>query len=212
MKKSYSQINQDLQVLDFYEEKRGGFFIEIGASDGIEISNTYLLETQYEWKGICVEPIPYRYEKLVVNRPNSKCSDKAVIGVSGLKLSFDIAKDGDGMSGISSYIIDKHRQQIDANKETIAVETISFNDLLEQFEAPSFIEYLSLDTEGTELDILKSLDFDSYKFGLIDIEHNFMEPKRTEIRNLLISKGYQYVRENYVDDTYRYDFTSDSDP
>jgi FkbM family methyltransferase len=208
MKNSYSQFKQDLQVIEFYKEKRGGFFIEIGASDGIEISNTYLLETQYDWKGICVEPIPYRYEKLVVNRPNSKCSEKAVIGVSGLKLSFDIAKNGDGMSGISSYIIDKHRQQIDVNKEIITVETISFNDLLEQFEAPSFIEYLSLDTEGTELTILESLDFDSYKIGLIDVEHNYMEPKRTEIRNFLISKGYLFLRENYVDDTYCYNFTS----
>jgi len=208
MQKSYSQFKQDLHVLDFYKGKRGGFFIEIGASDGIEISNTYLLETQYDWKGICVEPIPYRYEKLVVNRPNSKCSEKAVIGVSGLKLSFDIAKNGDGMSGITSYIIDRHRQQINANKETIIVETISLNDLLQQFEAPSFIEYLSLDTEGTEFEILNALDFDNYKFGIIDIEHNYVEPKRTEIRNLLISKGYRYVRENYVDDTYCYNFTS----
>ena len=74
----YSQLGQDLAVIDFYKEKKDGFFVEIGAVDGIEISNTYLLETKYNWKGICVEAIPDKFEKLVKNRPNSKCISKAV--------------------------------------------------------------------------------------------------------------------------------------
>ena len=55
---SYSQLGQDLKVLEFYNNKLDGFFIEIGASDGINLSNTYLLEKNHNWKGICVEPIP----------------------------------------------------------------------------------------------------------------------------------------------------------
>ena len=62
---SRSQLGQELKVIKFYNSKKNGYFIEIGASDGIELSNTYLLETQYEWKGICCEPIPSRFEKLV---------------------------------------------------------------------------------------------------------------------------------------------------
>ena len=63
---SRSQLGQDLTVLKFYNNKRDGYFIEIGASDGIKLSNTYLLESQYGWKGICVEPIPNNYNKLVL--------------------------------------------------------------------------------------------------------------------------------------------------
>jgi FkbM family methyltransferase len=200
---TYSQLGQDLEVIRFYNNKQGGFFIEIGASDGIKISNTYLLETQYNWKGICCEPIPYNFEKLVVNRPNSLCCKEAVYNTSGLTLTFDIANNYDLFSGISHHI-DKQKSNVDANKDSIPVQTISLLDLLDHAKAPSFIEYMSLDTEGSEYEILKNFDFEKYTFGLIDVEHNYIEPRRTEIRNLLLSKGYVYKGENQWDDMYKH--------
>ena len=185
---SYSQLGQDLEVLKFYNKKKSGFFIEIGASDGIENSNTYLLENCYGWKGICVEPIPYRFESLCKNRPNSFCCDKAVCKESNQELAFYIANDGDGHSGIRDYL-DCHKKGVDANKTEIIVTTISFNDLLEKNNAPNFIDYLSLDTEGSELEILKSVDLQKYTFGLIDVEHNYVEPRRTQIRDLLVREN-----------------------
>ena len=101
---TYSQIGQDLEVIKFYNNKKEGFFIEIGASDGIELSNTYLLETKYNWKGICCEPIPSNFEKLVKNRKNSICFSEAVYNQSGLTLSFDIANNFNLLSGISDHI------------------------------------------------------------------------------------------------------------
>ena len=80
--------------------------------------------------------------------------------------------------------------------------TITLNDLLEQSNAPLYIDYLSLDTEGSELEILKSVDFSRYKFGIIDVEHNFVEPRRSQIRNLLESNGYKFNVENNFDDNY----------
>lgn len=65
---NYSQIGQDIEVLKFYNNKHRGFFIEIGASDGITLSNTYLLEKNYNWKGI-----PEHFLRLCANRPNSLC-------------------------------------------------------------------------------------------------------------------------------------------
>jgi len=200
---SYSQIGQDLAVLEYYNNKEGGYFVEVGAADGIELSNTYLLETKYKWKGICVEPIPEQYKKLLTNRPNSKCSNDAVYYKSGMTLQFDIANNGNLISGLTEHI-DTHKAKVDANKTTINVKTISLTDLLEQYDAPNFIEYLSLDTEGSEYEILKEFDFDKYKFGLIDVEHNYKEPRRSQIRELLISKGYEYIRENEFDDCYKY--------
>jgi FkbM family methyltransferase len=203
MSKSYSQLKQDLQVINFYNNKQNGFFIEIGASDGIELSNTYLLEKEYNWKGICVEPIPSRFTELVKNRPNSTCCSNPVYNQSGLILNFEISNNYDLLSGLTNHL-DRHKNYVGSNKIDIIVETISFNDLLEKYNSPLFIDYLSLDTEGSELEILKSCDFTKYTFGLIDVEHNYQEPRRTEIRELLTSNGYIYIKHNSYDDCYKH--------
>ena len=200
---SFSQIGQDLEVLKFYNNKTDGFFVDIGAYDGITLSNTYLLEKMYNWHGICVEPIPYRFELLYKNRPNSFCWDYAVYNKSNEQVLFDISSDSDLLSGISNYI-DAYKNLINSNKTQIIKNTISLNDLLEKSNAPLFIDYLSLDTEGSELEILKSVDLQKYTFGLIDVEHNYVEPRRTKIRDLLTSNGYDYIRENNFDDCYKH--------
>jgi len=200
---SKSQLGQDFEVIKFYNNKKNGYFIEIGASDGIQLSNTYLLEKKYNWKGICCEPIPERFRSLVVNRPNSICFNEAVYSQSGLTLAFNISNNFDLLSGITEHI-DKHTSTLDCNNTPIKVKTLSLIDILDKANAPSFIEYMSLDTEGSEYEILKDFDFEKYTFGLIDIEHNYIEPRRTEIMNLLISKGYVYKGENKWDDMYRH--------
>ena len=202
-KKTYSQIKQDLNVLEFYKHKKNGFFIEIGASDGIELSNTYLLETKYSWSGICVEPIYEEFQKLVINRPNSNCCNKAVFSQSGLNLKFNIANNDNLFSGLPCTM-DCHVGFVLNNKKTVIVETISFQDLLEEYNAPFFIEYLSLDTEGSEFEILKSVDLTKYTFGLIHVEHNFVEPRRSQMREYLLKNGYVYIRENNFDDCYKH--------
>lgn len=203
MSKSYSQLGQDLKVLNFYKQKRNGYFVEIGASDGIDLSNTYLLEKEFGWKGICAEPIPNKFLRLVHNRPNAHCCRQPVYNASNVDVTFDIANNYDLLSGIASHI-DCHKNAVNANKSQLKLKTISFNDLLEQYNAPSFIDYLSLDTEGSELEILKSLNFEKYTFGIIDVEHNFVEPRRTQMRELLTSHGYVYLGENKWDDSYKH--------
>ena len=200
---SYSQLGQDKEVLQFYKNKKNGYFVEIGASDGIKLSNTFLLERKFEWKGICVEPLPEQFKLLCRNRPKSFCCDSAVYNISDLEVNFDIANNFDLLSGISSHI-DCHKEHVNKNKTQITVKTISFNDLLEKYNSPSFIEYLSLDTEGSEYEILNSLNFEKYKFGLIHVEHNFVEPRRTQIRELLLANNYEFIKENKWDDVYKY--------
>lgn len=199
---SFSQLKQDLDVIRFYDNKRNGFFIEVGASDGIQLSNTYLLETLFEWKGICCEPIPEKFKNLVKNRPNSICISDAVFNHTG-SILFDISNNGDMYSGIPDYI-DCHKKKVDANKTTIEVQTTTLLDVLNNSNAPSFIEYMSLDTEGSEFEILKNFDFEKYTFGRIDVEHNYVEPRRTMMKNLLVSKGYIYIGENKWDDKYKH--------
>ncbi len=198
-----SQLGQDLNVLKFYKHKKEGFFVEIGASDGIDLSNTYLLEKTYNWKGICVEPIPYNFEKLIKNRPHSICSRNAVYNTTGEIVQFDIANNYDLLSGISSEI-DCHKARVVANKTTINVETITLVDLLDKHSAPTHIDYLSIDTEGSEYEILRVFNFSKYTFGLIDVEHNYVEPRRSQIRELLTANGYIYLGENKWDDMYKH--------
>tara|TARA_R110000787_G_scaffold64806_11_gene146245 strand:+ start:4968 stop:5666 length:699 start_codon:yes stop_codon:yes gene_type:complete len=208
--KSQSQLKQDLKVLKFYNNKNYGYFVEIGSSDGICLSNTYLLEKEFGWGGICVEALPSKFEDLKNNRPNAICINKPIYSESNIEVNFDIAHVCDLLSGISLNI-DKHKTQVDKDKTTIKLTTLSLNDLLENCNAPKFIEYLSLDTEGSEFEILKTLNFDKYKFGYIDLEHNFVEPRRSNIKQLLENNGYKYLGQNQFDDTYTFIHTNNCD-
>lgn len=194
---SYSQIGQDLDVLKLYSNKSSGTFIEIGASDGKNLSNTYLLE-QLGWTGICVEPIPEKFELLQKNRKSINVN-KAAYNVSGKQIEFTIAEYS-LLSGITNEF-DAHKPEKDTSRQ-ILVETITLNDLIHQSGLPSFIDYLSLDTEGSEYEILKVLDFSKYTFGTIHVEHNRIVPKREKIRSLLVSHGYTFLQENKWDDYY----------
>lgn len=192
---TYSQINQDRHVVNFYDGRQNGYFVEIGANDGIDLSNTYLLEKKYGWKGVCIEPLKEAYNKLVKNR-SAICSDRAVFSKSGLTLQFSQCN---LYSGITEYI-DKYTDVKDNEMSNVVTSTLT--DLLDENDAPKFIEYMSIDTEGSELEILKGVDFDKYTFGIINLEHNYIEPRRTLMRELLVSKGYFYAGENHWDDNY----------
>jgi hypothetical protein len=80
--------------------------------------------------------------------------------------------------------------------------TVTLTDILDEQCAPNFVHFLSLDTEGSELAILRGIEFDRYTFGYICVEHNFSEPRRSEMRQLLEQKGYFYYRKNHCDDDY----------
>lgn len=201
---SFSQYNQDRIVLQHHNNKKEGYFVEIGASDGILLSNCYLLEKYHGWRGVCIEPIPYKFSQLKKNR-SSLCFDKAIFSKSGEVVEFSVHKYGshenDGLSGITEFL-DKHRTQVLQNETRIQVQTLTLNDLLDEVQAPRFIEYLSLDTEGTELEILKSVDLDKYMFGIMTVEHNFIDSKRQEIKEYLESKNYHCIGTTGVDDMF----------
>tara|TARA_B100001093_G_C26556009_1_gene896575 strand:+ start:110 stop:736 length:627 start_codon:yes stop_codon:yes gene_type:complete len=203
MSDSFSQFKQDLHVLESYNYKKNGYFIEIGASDGIRLSNTYLLETKYNWNGICVEPVPEVFDKLCKNRPNSICINNPIYCISDQNIHFAISNHKKNQSGIDKHI-DRHKKKIGNNKTIVNLKTLSFNDLLKKCQSPNFIDYLSLDTEGSEYEILKTFDFDKYTIGIIHVEHNRIEPRRTQIRNLLLSNGYIFIKKKRVDDFYRH--------
>jgi|LauGreStaDraftv2_3_1035109.scaffolds.fasta_scaffold12342_2 hypothetical protein len=195
---STSQFGQDIHVIqNIYKNKKNGYFVEIGAYDGISMSNTNYLEKHFNWKGICVECNPLWYSRLINNRPNSINYDYAVYNKDNQTLDF-INDDTGGCSGFVETNSHKHI----LHKQIITVNTRKLTTILDMANAPNFIEFLSLDTEGSEYEILNSHDFDKYKFGYICVEHNFIEANRKKIRELLETKGYRFYRENNVDDDF----------
>jgi FkbM family methyltransferase len=181
--RSKSQLFQDLFVLSYLGFKKDGYFVEIGAANGKDISNTWLLEKDFGWHGILVEPARVWQESLRENR-NATIVNKAVWRDSNNELDFTEARFAE-LSGLSLYL-----QKDTRAKKNYKVATITVNELLETLHAPSVIDYLSVDVEGSELEILESIDFEKYTFRFISVEHNY-RADRISMRQLLESHGYR---------------------
>lgn len=106
----------------------------------------------------------------------------------------------DILGGIDTHL-DRHKTEVESSP-FVELTTTTIGDILERANAPRFIHYVSIDTEGSELEILKAFPFSEYRVGAFTIEHNFEEPKRHQIRELLEHKGYRFVKEQIVDDWY----------
>ena len=206
---SRAQLCQDLFVSYFSEEKKNGFFVEFGATDGITLSNTYLFEQYCNWTGILAEPLPIWHNDLIKNR---KCiiDKRCVFSESNLEKKFVNTYESPELSGLEDELKDYSSLDIDFNAETrkkkeiITVKTVSLEDLLKEHQAPSKIDYLSIDTEGSEFTILKNFNFKLYEISIITIEHNFIDDQRNNIKSLLEKNNFVRVFEKIsrMDDWY----------
>lgn len=202
LSKSSSQLQQDLLVLGIHQCKKNGYFVEFGATNGIDLSNTFLLESHFGWNGILVEPGKSWHEDLFINRRKSIIETKCVWKHSNLSLTFRETNELE-LSTIESFRSNDVHSHKRNKARVYDVETISLLDLLRLHKAPKLIDFLSIDTEGSEYDILKEFDFESYRFSVIVCEHNYTE-NREKIFELLRSKGYVRVLEelSLFDDWY----------
>jgi len=194
-----SQLGQDLWVaflLDCWNLDsplhRQGYFVEFGAFDGVHLSNSYLFEKQFGWQGIVAEPAPDQFAKCVQRR-FCHIDPRCVWGRSGDVVSFNQVPGNEELAtaDICSNA-DLHGQARAAQKSLIQVQTVSLNDLLREWDAPRVIDYISIDTEGSEHEILKAFDFGAHAFRTLTVEHNFTD-KREPIHQLLSAAGYVRV-------------------
>lgn len=178
---------------------RGGYFVEAGASDGINDSATYVLETELAWSGLCVEPIPAQFEKVKALRDCS-VDNRALWSESHHVLEFTLYPKRMGHSAISSANknIEKMARR-DERWETTHVNTVSLNDVLIKHCAPHEIDYLCLDIEGAEFPVLSAFDFHGeFLIKAISIEGHACD-------NLMRNAGYKRVEQPFTDqelDTY----------
>jgi FkbM family methyltransferase len=187
VKTSKAQQLQDLLAV-FFSSYKPGYFVEFGATDGIDLSNTYILEKLYEWEGILSEPAKVWLPDLLKNRDVNISSD-CVYSESDLSLEFLESKSSK-LSSLSQFAAnDSHTSYRSQGAVAYQVKTISLNDLLLKHNAPKFIDFLSVDTEGSELRILEFFDFSKHNFGFISVEHNYTE-NDLKMEKLLAAKGY----------------------
>jgi FkbM family methyltransferase len=191
-RRSFSQLFQDLWVVHQTGGKREGYFVEFGAANGVELSNTCLLETDYGWSGILAEPNPIWHAALKMNRPQSAIDKRCVYDRSGKTLEFAAPADAEYGTLVEHFSAANARA---AKHEVITVETVSLNDLLETNQAPAQIDYVSVDTEGSELRILETFDFHKWDVSLFSIEHNYSAQER-KLDCLMQSHGYERVRKD----------------
>lgn len=202
MEKEYrSQFGQDIFVLYQLNFKKNGFFVEFGATDGVNISNTCVLEKEFGWRGILAEPAKIWHKSLRENR-NSIIDERCIWSESKKNLDFRETNDYE-LSTIESYSsLDMHTSARKSGS-VYQIETISLMDLLIEHNAPNDIDYLSIDTEGSEFEILQNFDFKKYNIKIITVEHNFTAT-REKVFGLLTSYGYKmvFVEISEVDDWY----------
>ncbi|MEH6836206.1 MULTISPECIES: FkbM family methyltransferase [Falsihalocynthiibacter] len=189
---THGQLLQDLFAILASKGKHGGTFVEVGVGSGRRISNTFVLEKELGWTGILVEPNISSHASIRALR-SSFLETRAAASKSGLKLQFEeVMDDGEfsRLSGANGHTVDASRIK------RYDVETITLNDIFAASDMPDRIDFLSLDTEGSEVDILAGLDLDRYTFGAMAIEHNHNPTALADLRRILLPKGYKQVLEH----------------
>ena len=190
--KSYSQLGQDLWVVEKTAQKSSGYFVEAGACDGLHLSNTLLLERNYNWTGICCEPNPRFYKRLISNR---QCHfDQGALYDSDDEL-VEFYAAGENGGTLVDFQNESKRLERRLSFPKVQATTISLNTLLRKHNAPSTIDYISLDTEGSEHRILEAFDFSQWEVRIFSIEHNTQvrddgTDYLDKITELMASKGY----------------------
>jgi FkbM family methyltransferase len=189
---SHAQNFQDLFALWHSDPSRPGWFVEFGALGGINVSNSYTLE-RLGWSGIVAEPHPGFREQIHANR-RCHVSTDCVWTTTGETVTFQAVRGRPALSTIAGLDYDDIQARTGARDDHVLYEvpTISLLDLLRTHDAPSEIDLLSIDTEGSELPILRAFDFSAYRFGTIVVEHGHSS-QRDPIRDLLSGQGYVRV-------------------
>ena len=180
----------DLKLDIFFEQKTNGFYIELGANNGLLQSNTAFFEKNRGWKGILIEPCEQNYNLCKINRPNSSCYNCACVSSEYKEdsISGDFIRDTDDIKDSLMFSINSSRRK---NNNNSNVKALTLEKILDHENINCEIDLLSLDVEGFELEVLKGINFDKYKPKVLLIEiYNF---NYNEIIKYLLNYGYKLI-------------------
>jgi len=178
--------------------KKNGFFVDVGANDGIIFSNTLFFEKNLDWTGICVEPLKSKYDQLMINRKsiNINC---AIDEIEGSTKFFSNAGHTELLSGIVKYYDPRHHnrkeKEIKKHGESsniIDIETLRLETIFDKYNVKK-INYLSIDVEGAEFSVIKSINFDKVFIDIINFENNYADVSEPIIK-YLEEKNYVVIK------------------
>ncbi|KAL7533801.1 hypothetical protein ACHAXR_009085 [Thalassiosira sp. AJA248-18] len=190
-------MGEDKKLMEWFGTLCEGTYIEMGALDGIRYSNSYAIHKTLNWKGVLIELMEGNYQSLKTNRPNEIATINAGVCISPQKLHYYGARPATG--GIYEFSAPEFRKKFwgdialdDPRVKEIDCDTL---DSLLMNHAPhnNFFDFLSLDVEGAELSVFKSIDFDRVGFGIIFAEADRSKMRQLAIRQFMESKGYSFL-------------------
>ena len=178
--RKFNALNQiDKKMLD-YINFSNGFFIECGANDGVNQSNTWYFEKCLNWHGILIEPLRNKFIELKKNRSKKNYFYNVALSSSVYRNFLNIFE-----NNLESKIIDK----LDKNLKLSKVYSSTLTKILDEVHAPKLIDFFSLDVEGFEDEILKGIDFKKYNFKFF-----LIETKKDSVIKFIINKNYQLIK------------------
>ena len=199
--KKYYALNNLDKKLEKYLNFNNGYFIELGANDGVTQSNTLFFEKEKNWKGILVEPIPHKFLECIKNRSNENniyCNACVgfdfkerfveIIYSNLMSSSLDLKSDIENLEEHA-----KKGKKFLNNKDDIfkfAAIASTLNDLMIKSKAPNNVNLLSLDVEGAEIEVLNGINFNQYIFEYLLIESRNFDL----INSFLKNKNYKFLK------------------
>jgi FkbM family methyltransferase len=205
---SWSQYGQDQLIDKLLNQKRNGFFVEIGGYDGETYTNSLFFEKERGWSGLLVEANPYTYE-LMVGKDRNCFMKNACISNTVPNMTFIVAG---ALTSAKEIASKQHRKRIESNailyatdetwrhaKETVVVKCYSLSSLMNTL-GHTHIDYFSLDVEGAEMIILQSIDWKHLDIDVFTIE---TDQHRQAILTFMKKHGYKWIQTILGDDVFR---------
>jgi len=179
-----SELEEDLFVVDYFQHKNGGFVLDIGAADGITASNSFRLINEYEWKALLIEPCVKHLSNLKIlydNVDDVECFYGAVNQEKKLEIFYEVDEHDIGLSNIIGKSHTRNQEYI-----TYEVPCLDINTIIQKHNVPLNIDFVSLDIEGSEQEVLYNWDFSKYNVDLWCVEEN-----EYSYESFFNSKGYE---------------------
>lgn len=208
-KKYHAQYQQD-RILNetLFRNRRHGIFCELGAFDGVTMSNTYFFEKNLYWTGICIEPLPQLFEQLQKTR---QCICINACAYNERKTVEFQANEGYGigLSGVIDAYDEKHKDRIRreqalyrGKKSVLTMQTVLLQDIFDEWGYTT-IDYLSVDTEGSELEVLQGIDFRKTHVNVVVVEDNYPDsPKHQFVFELLLGHNFVFRQKIAMDSVF----------
>ena len=192
--RKFNALNQlDKKMLEFIDYDNG-YFIECGANDGVDQSNTWYFEKILNWSGVLIEPLNKQFKELKKNRSKkNKFFNMALC--SSESNNTMILEDNDLTSSTSK----QNNKTVKSN--IVSVQSTTLTKILDEVSAPNLIDFFSLDVEGFEDQVIKGINFNKYNF-----KYFLIETKNEKVINFLFNKNYVLIKKlSYHDLLFKYD-------